>query len=119
MYKKWLCFCMALILWSATFSQADTPHSPIRTLLQTKQPVTINWRENAFPIIDTPYNRFPQELLKTKDGLFLFINGSGRLYQLFDKDAGIQVQRIDSTFYSGYNLGSVPFVYHDSIYSIG
>ena len=58
-------------------------------------------------------------MLKTKEGLFLFVNGSGRLYQLLDSDTGIQAQRIDSTFYSGYNLGSFPFVYHDSIYSIG
>jgi len=119
MYKRWICFCAALIFWYVTFSQLDSPSSPIPALLHTKQHVTINWRDNAFPIADTPYNRFPQELLKTKDGLFLFVNGSGRLYQLCDRDTGIQLQRIDSTFYSGYNLGSFAFVYHDSIYSIG
>lgn len=119
MYKRWICFCGALLFWSITFSQTDTLLSPIPALLHTRQPLTINWRDNAFPLADTPYNRFPQELLKTKDGLFLFVNGSGRLYQLLDSDTGIQAQRIDATFFSGYNFGSYAFVYHDSIYSLG
>jgi hypothetical protein len=114
MYNRWIYCCMALVSWYVAFSQADTPLSPVRVLLHTKQPVTITWRDNAFPFTDTPYNRFPQELLKTKDGLFLFVNGSARLYQLLANDTGIQVQRIDPTFYSGYNFGSYPFVYHDS-----
>jgi hypothetical protein len=109
---------MPLLFWYVAISQIDTPLHPIQALLHTKQPVAINRREIVLPVADTPYNRFPQELLKTKEGLFMFVNGSGRLYQLFDKDTCIQLQRIDSTFYSGYNLGSFPFVYDDSIYSL-
>ncbi|TKK64578.1 hypothetical protein FC093_22170 [Ilyomonas limi] len=119
MTKKWMCCCLAVLCWVAAFAQADKHVLPVEALLHTAQPVTINWRDNVFSIADTPYNRFPQELLKTKDGLFLFINGSGRLYQLLERDTGIQLQRIDSTFYSGYNLGSFAFVYHDSMYSLG
>src|SRR5689334_9103441 len=119
MLKRWICGCIGLLSGLAVFAQVTKPVPPVPTLLHTQHPVTITWRDNAFFFTDTPYNRFHQALLKTKDGLFLFVNGSGRLYQLLEKDTGIQLQRIDSTFYSGYNHGSFPFVYHDSIYSLG
>ncbi len=110
---------MLAVLCCTALSQPEAQQSPLQALLHVQQSVTINWRDYAFNIVDTPYNRAPQQLLKTSDGLFLFIIGSGRLYQLKEGDAGIELDRIDSTFYAGYNFNAFPFVYHDSIYTLG
>ena len=70
-------------------------------------------------IPDTPLHNFEQYLIKTRQGLFVFINGSGRLYEVLNNNGNLEFKRIDSTFFFGYNLGSFPFAYHDTIYSLG
>jgi len=114
-----MCCCIMLVLCSVARSQTGASVPPIQALLHTPQSVSVNWRDKLVPITDTPFNTFPQQLLKTANGLYIFLDGSGRLYQLTDSSAGIQARRIDSTIFFGYNFGAFPFVYHDSLYSLG
>ncbi len=57
--------------------------------------------------------------IKTSDGLFALIDGTGRVYKVLRKGDGIDFVRIDSTFYSGYNFGAFNFTIRDTIFSIG
>ncbi len=116
---KLLLLLISFLVYFTCSAQKKTSVSPLQALLASKDFFSINWQGKAIAIADTPFNTFPQNLLKTKDGLYLFVNGSGRLYQLADNGTGIQPQRNDSTIFFGYNFNSFSFVYHDTMYSLG
>lgn len=88
---------------------------------------TIPVRNSALRIYD-PVEPIPvvnQELqlnhvLRTTDGLFVFIEGTGRVYQVRKtKGNGYQFDRIDSTRHFGYNHGAFVFTHRDTIFSLG
>jgi hypothetical protein len=59
-------------------------------------------------------------LLKKKDKIYLQLMGSGRLYQI--KKLGrskYELIRIDSTFHTGSNFGSINFFYKDTLFKLG
>jgi hypothetical protein len=59
-------------------------------------------------------------LLKNKGSLYMQLMGSGRLYQISSKGkSNYQLQRIDSTFHSGANFGSINFFYKDTLFQYG
>jgi len=69
--------------------------------------------------------KIPQELrcgeskhnyLWYRNKLVVQIDGSGYLYE-YNSDQ--QLKRIDSTCYEGYNFGAFPFVYKDTLFSLG
>ena len=72
-----------------------------------------------FFIDDLPsgFNAAGYGIVKTTSGLFILPQGTGRVYQ-YKRDKG-NWQRVDSTFFTGYNFGSVQFSYKDQIYSFG
>lgn len=102
---------------------AQTTHIPvtIQNLLADNKPASyISWENrNYVNIADTPFKNFQQRLIKTSKGLFVSLDGSGRIYQLLSNNGNLEFKRIDSTIFFGYNLGSFPFAYHDTIYSLG
>jgi hypothetical protein len=51
--------------------------------------------------------------------VYVFINGSGRLYKVVTTDTGFQFVRVDSTTHFGYNIGSFGFCYNNHIYNLG
>jgi hypothetical protein len=59
-----------------------------------------------------------KNLLSNRNGIFLFVNGTGQLYKLI-KGPGSNFKRIDSTLFWGYNNGCFPFSYKDEIYTLG
>jgi hypothetical protein len=63
--------------------------------------------------------KLPQQLIKTRNGLYISLIGSGRLYKAILTDNKIKFERIDSTIYFGSNFGSFNFSYRDTIYSLG
>jgi len=67
---------------------------------------------------DDEFKLHGHKLIKTKKGLFVFIDGTGRLYQQSDSDTE-QWKRIDSTIHFGYNIAAFPFSYQDKIYTLG
>ncbi len=59
-------------------------------------------------------------LLKKRDQVYLQLMGSGRLYQIQKKEAHqYQLKRIDSTFHSGVNFGSINLFYKDTLFQFG
>lgn len=60
-----------------------------------------------------------QELIKSRKGLYLNPLGTGRIYQLKQKEEKYAWQRLDSTVYTGYNFGSKFFHIDTMIYSYG
>lgn len=61
-------------------------------------------------------------LFKTNEGIFTAIEGTGRIYKIEldpKNKSGINFIRIDSTFYSGYNIGASVFYNNDTLYSLG
>jgi hypothetical protein len=58
-------------------------------------------------------------LIKTSKGLFLSVDGTGRIYKVEQKGNGLHFKRNDSTYFTGYNLGNLLFNMNDSIYSFG
>lgn len=93
----------------------------IVNLLQDKKPVSfVSWPgENYLLNIDAPFNTYPQNLIKTGGDLYLFINGSGRLYKVTIGVKEMNFARVDSTTNFGYNIGSFGFSYNNRIYNLG
>jgi len=59
-------------------------------------------------------------LLKRKDKIYLQLMGSGRLYQIKKQGKGdYDLIRLDSTFHTGSNFGSINFLYKDTLFKLG
>jgi hypothetical protein len=59
-------------------------------------------------------------LLKKKDKIYLQLMGSGRLYQIQKQGRGkYEFIRLDSTFHTGSNFGSINFFYKDTLFKLG
>lgn len=59
-------------------------------------------------------------LIKNENGLFAFIDGTGRVYKATNlKNDSITFTRIDSTKFYGNNFNSIKFSYKQNIYSLG
>lgn len=112
---------LSLLSFSPIFAVASAGNQVIENLLQGKNPVSfVSWpRQNYLRSIDAPFDTYPQNLIKNGADLYLFINGSGRLYKVSGKDTTIQFTRIDSTTNFGYNIGSFGFSYQNRIYNLG
>jgi hypothetical protein len=68
---------------------------------------------------EKPFDELPQDLVKNKRGLYVFLNGSGRLYKVIKNEKGVDFNRLDTTRYLGYNGGCFTFSYRDTIYNLG
>ena len=71
---------------------------------------------------ETPTLLFPatgRSFVKNGEGLFVQIDGSGRLYRVSDSAGAIKYCRSDSTSYSGNSFGSILFSYDNHIFSFG
>jgi len=68
--------------------------------------------------LEAVFHNHPKNILTTNRGIFIFINGTGRLYQLTDSTAR-NFTRIDSTLFWGYNNGCFPFTYKNDLYNLG
>ena len=60
-----------------------------------------------------------QKFIRTTQGLFALVDGTGRVYQVKLDDSELTVERIDSTIFSGYNFGAFSFSYRDTLFSYG
>ena len=102
------------------FGQTINYNPVIQNLLQDGKPVAFVSYQNTpyFPITEA-FNTYPQDLLKRGKDVYLFINGSGRLYKIINKHNGLQVVRADSTTHFGYNINSFAFSYNNRIYNLG
>jgi len=63
---------------------------------------------------------YTQSFLKNRNGLFLYVTSTGRIYKA-EKLVGDSVyfNRLDTTHFYGYNGGAIYFSYRDTIYNFG
>jgi hypothetical protein len=96
---------------------------PIKHLLQDSVPIAfITPAKNFyFNLGDTTHNKYkPQQFIKNGNKLYLFLNGTGRLYETsVDNSNSCVFDRIDITDHFGYNIGSFAFSYNGGIYDLG
>ena len=70
--------------------------------------------------IDPRYQKNSQYLLKTTNGLYFGVEGTGCIYKVVeDADGWLDLIRIDSTVYAGNNFCAANFTIDSSIYSFG
>ncbi len=61
-----------------------------------------------------------QKLIKTKNGLYILIDGTGKVFKAVNLTKNVlQFDRIDSTYYFGNSFYSIDFALNDTIYSFG
>ena len=78
-------------------------------------------KQSLVDLSDLPAN-FSTEgynLVKDSSGLYVFPQGTGRIYQLDISQGRYRWQRIDDTYYSGYNFNSIGFRLDSVFYSFG
>lgn len=100
---------------------AEQQHSILRKLATLKGNVQIINYSNKLPffIPDLPhgFNESGYGIVKTGTGLFILPQGTGRIYEYNISED--RWQRVDSSYFTGYNFGSVQFGYGNDIYSFG
>ncbi|MDP1765112.1 MAG: hypothetical protein Q8L07_14625 [Sediminibacterium sp.] len=114
-------FLVSTLLAYQVFAGNTAGNPVIANLLQDKRPVSfVSWqRENYLSTFDASFNGYPQNLIKCGGDLYVFINGSGRLYKVTTSDRVMNFTRVDSTTNFGYNIGSFGFSYNNRIYNLG
>ncbi len=110
-----------LVAISLTGIGQEVNKSPTLSLYNYSGNVSsINWDGNKYFIPgESSFVNFPQRLVKNSKGLYIALNGSGRLYKASVNKDILSFQRIDSTIYFGSNFGSFIFSFRDTIYSLG
>jgi hypothetical protein len=75
-------------------------------------------REGYIPIVG--YDLINQKLIKTKNSIYIIVEGTGQVYKATDttKDS-IAFTRNDITKMEGYNCDAIWFAYRDTIFSYG
>lgn len=115
-------FFFFLILSLDSSAQAKKTPVAIRFLLSTEKdiPVISGWFNGIIPKENLPeeLGKQLQYFIKTKEGLFCGINGTGMLYRIADSAGFIHLKRTDETFYVGDRFWSSNFTYQNQIYSL-
>jgi hypothetical protein len=76
------------------------------------------WPEDMKVKAKTP-QEVTQSIIKNKNGFFLMIEGTGRVYRMKLMNEQVHFTRIDSTLYDGYNFSALNFSFRDTLYSLG
>jgi hypothetical protein len=90
-------------------------------LLRDTIPVTyITLSDNPIIPVSGLFSNYGQQLVKSSSGLYLFINGTGRIYKVSDWDNHwVTFKRIDSTENYGYNFQAAKLIVRNQIFSFG
>src|SRR5260221_12753269 len=93
-----------------------------KNLLDNSRPVSEISHINTysfFKLGNDKLSRLGQKLVRSNNGLYILVQGTGRVYEVKRWNEEVMITRIDSTIYTGNNFGSVPFSYRDTLYSLG
>jgi hypothetical protein len=71
----------------------------------------------AIPDLPVGFNISGFGVVKTSSGLFVLPQGTGRVYRY--QTESLRWKRVDSTYFAGYNFGSVQFSFGKDMYSFG
>lgn len=110
-----------VIIGYGPFAQTRSLPPIIKKLIGIEGQVTIfnHSSENLFETKDLPKINFDgsTQLIKSKNGLYVCIPGTGRVYEIIIKNDKLAYNRIDKTIFTGYNFHCLFFALDTSIYS--
>ena len=111
----------AIIQLPERFKITNSPFLDKITSIQDLEcKVFLSKQNEIIPVEGTIFIFNGQELIKTKEKLYLLISQTGVIYQLEDKvDSSYSFHRIDKTININYNIASNNFVWDKHIYSYG
>ncbi len=111
----------AIIQLTERFKITNSPFLDKITSIQDLEcKVFLSKQNEIIPVEGTIFKFNGQELIKTKEKLYLFISQTGVIYELEDKaDTMYTFRRIDNTININYNIASNIFVWNKRIYSYG
>lgn len=114
----------ALLLLLHPFSGMSQGHQPpmlIKRLLATEKEVSHITVDNlsALPVPAGPYQENERYLIKTADGLFVGLDGTGILYKVSLRTDSLVWERVDRTRYAGAHFCAAHFSVGGRIYSFG
>jgi hypothetical protein len=111
----------AIIQLPEHFKVTGSPFLDKITSLQDLEcKIFLSKQNEIIPVDGTIFKMNGQELIKTKEKLYLLISQTGVIYQLEDKaDSSFTFHRIDNTININYNIASNNFVWDKHIYSYG
>lgn len=122
--KKIIWAVICLIHYSHTHAQIyKIPITPLlRHLYYSKNDIcsiSNTSLESFLPEFNNKYKSY-QKLIKTKSGLYIMIDGTGKVFRAIEIDNNfISFSRIDITRYFGNTFYSIDFAYHDTLFSFG
>lgn len=119
-------YILSLLLLSASSHGKDTVlvgYQALNRIYETKKELLFGYRPMGVPKIiqaEYPISFYSSTPVKSKNRLFIRINGTGRVYEAVEKSGdSLTIKRIDSTIFFGYNGGAYEFIYNDTIFSLG
>jgi hypothetical protein len=110
------------ILSFRTQGQGSQTIRALKNLLDDPRPVAEICHINTYSFFELGHDKLSllgQKLVRNNNGLYILVQGTGRVYEVKRERDGARIIRIDSTIYTGNNFGSVPFSYRDTLYSLG
>jgi hypothetical protein len=123
MKKVFFLLLVAILINKVNIAQTYTiPNNTLlKEILSNKLPITYITpsSQNIVPV-ELRYKSLKQQIVYNQQGLFVFIDGAGLVFKVSKyNDQEIAFTRLDSTFYYGYNTGSLKLMPNDTIYSFG
>jgi hypothetical protein len=116
-------FVLNLLLLLSGFIHAQTASMPpiINHLYHAKGTVNVINPRSYIHLLNLPepFTNNAVRLVKSPDALLALVDASGMVYQLDSAKDGWQWRRIDSTYFSGYNMANLVFYANDRLYSFG
>jgi hypothetical protein len=85
----------------------------------TQEPIELFWPDDLELPVNTDNLTFKDNLVRDHTGLYMVIDGTGRVYQVTSRENEIEFTRMDPTRYVGYNFGAHVFISKDTLYSLG
>ncbi len=123
--KQLLCILVLVWVYAINAQSYAIPKSPLlnylyHTKASIKEVTNKDARQIFIPLSDPRLVNHLQKIIKNKSGFYILIDQTGRVYKATGETTDkIIFTRQDSTFYWGYNGGSIDFSYNDTIFSFG
>ncbi|MEY4279148.1 MAG: hypothetical protein RL377_1152, partial [Bacteroidota bacterium] len=118
MKKVFFLLLVAILINKVNIAQTYTipSNTLLKEILSNKQPITyISASSQNIVPVELRYKSLKQQIVYNQQGLFVFIDGAGLVFKVSKyNDKEIVFTRLDSTFYYGYNTGSLKLMPNDT-----
>ena len=123
-------FILLVLFLRASASTIDLPEQfkitnnpfldKITSFKDLEYKVLLSKQNRIIPVEQTLFKINGQEVIKTKDQLYLLISQTGVIYKMVEKqDSVYTFKRIDATININYNIDCNNFIWNKNIYSYG